>query len=115
MTRHNDAVITEDTKVKVKMGTAWGVVLSIITTTVWLTAMLLRVEETNRSEHSKLMMGLTELNMRSHVWVTQQQLEDVVVLAAAELHRNDPYWNQIKALELRDKIRRQLRSPKDTP
>lgn len=106
--------ISESTRVKLKVGTLWGIMASVIATSVWLTALLLRLQGENQTEHGRLMLGLTELQSRADKWVTQQQLEEVVLYVARELHKGDRRMDAWREVEIREGVRDRLRAPKDS-
>ncbi len=110
----NENAISEDTRVKVRVGTAWVVLSTIVATTVWLTAVMLRVEATNREEHVKMLTGITSLNEKSEGWVTREQLEGVLVYVINQAHKGMTNIT-IREYELREGIHRTLKSPKDNP
>ena len=114
MTKH-ETTLTEETPVKLRMGTAWGIIVSIIATTVWLTALIFDIRTKNEQEHARLLLSLSELNTRSQNWVTKEQVEEALVYVARELHSFDTNVGRWREIQLRDGIRQKLRAPKDTP
>jgi len=111
--QHDPESITEETRVKVRLGTAWGVVVAIIGTTVWLTAVLVKVQHDNQTDHTRLMNGLTELNVRSKNWVTHAELEDVLVSAINEIQPVSTNEMYAREYRIREVTKRRLSSPKD--
>lgn len=110
----NENAISEETRVKVRVGTAWVILSTIVATTVWLTALMLRVEATNRDEHVKMLSGIDSLNNKSTDWVTSDQLEGVLLYVINQAHKGMTNIT-IREYELRDGIHRTLKSPKVTP
>lgn len=110
-----DDSITEETRVKVRMGTAWGIIISVVGSAIWLTAVLLKQHYDNQRDHARLMSGLEELNMRSAEWVTHRQFEESILYVATELHHGDTNLSYWKELQLREGIRKKLASPKVIP
>jgi hypothetical protein len=102
---HNN--ISEATKVKVKLSTAWGVITSVVVTAVWLTVLLMKVQNENQFEHSKLMLGLAELNLRSSNWITKSQLEESLMYLAVECHDTN-MMNRWREIEIRNEIRKRI-------
>lgn len=110
MTRNAD--IGEETKLRVRLTTAYGAIVSIVATTIWLTALLLKLHVGNQHEHSRLLSELSTINTRSEEWVTQYQLESALAFVITEAHRGMTNVT-IKDFELRKGIREVIRSPKD--
>lgn len=108
----NENAISEETRVKVRVGTAWVVLSTIVATTAWLTAVMLKVEATNKEEHVKMLSGINTLNERSENWVTSEQLEGVLLYVINQAHKGMTNIT-IREYELREGIHRTLKAPKD--
>jgi hypothetical protein len=107
--------ISEETRVKVRVGTAWLVLSTIVGTTIWLTGIMLKVQSTNQEEHVRMLSGITALNVKSENWITRDQFENGLIYVAKEFHGKSTNWTRWRELQLREGIRDKLRSPKDSP
>jgi hypothetical protein len=107
MTHEHQVKISEETRVNVRLTTAWTMVASMVAGTIWLTMLILRLTFDNQNEHAKLMGGLVELRQQSENWITQVQLEDAISAAEKELNPAD--YDYIRELKLREAVRRTLR------
>ena len=98
--------ITEETRLRVRIGTAWGVLSAVAATAIWLTVLIVRIHFDNQNEHAKLMIGLEQLNQKSDEYVTIRQFEDATILMVQQLHTNLDY---LQEFQIRERLRKTVR------